>query len=124
MLAAQLHLHMWCITKTNKEHISRSRLISYRVLEASLESTPLPPDIASHSTWQQASNRSSRNKTSCKSKIKTGTGKGSNVLNYRLKHSFTGLPMPAPAKNWTNKLLHKSDRRNMYNFSTQTTLVK
>jgi hypothetical protein len=32
-------------------------------------------------------------------KTNTGTGKGSNVLNYRLKHSSTGLPMPTPAKN-------------------------
>jgi hypothetical protein len=31
-------------------------------------------------------------------KTNTGKGMGSNVLNYRLKHSSTGLPMPTPAK--------------------------
>jgi hypothetical protein len=49
-------------------------------------------------------------------KTNTGTGKGSNVLNYRLKHSSTGLPMPTPAKKWKIKLLHKCDK-NTYNFS-------
>jgi hypothetical protein len=36
-------------------------------------------------------------------KSNTGTGKGSNVLNYRLKHLSTGLPMPAPAKKKMDK---------------------
>jgi hypothetical protein len=50
-------------------------------------------------------------RASYKLKSNTGTVKGVNVLNYRVKQLCTGLAIPALANNWTKKLLHKKEEK-------------